>query len=109
MVNEAATTRSSSSSYLHDRVTVRSVQVPHRCPDHCQEWCSNWPTQSQAQLFPGCVIRRLSACAHVPHREGSSMSGLPLFNIGSETDEGVPKDKGLAELRIELKAQYAIY
>jgi len=32
-----------------------------------------WPTQSQAQGLPGRIIRRLSACTCVPHREGNSM------------------------------------
>ena len=46
------------------------------------EWCRNWPTESWTQHFPGCVIRRLSACTCAPHREGNSMGGLPLFTVG---------------------------
>ena len=34
---------------------------------------SPWP--SNCQCFPGCVIRRLSACTRVPHREGNSLRG----------------------------------
>jgi len=48
--------------------------------DSCQEWCRNWSFECSAQRFPGCVIRRLAACTGVPHREGNSMGGLPLFN-----------------------------
>ena len=33
-----------------------------------------------AQRLP-CITGRLSACARVPHREGNSKGGLPLFNI----------------------------
>jgi len=62
-----------------------------RCPGQCHEWCWNWPTESEAQRFPGCVIRRLSACIRVPHREGNSMGGLPLFNIG------IPNRRGCCE------------
>jgi len=45
------------------------------------------------QRFPGRAIRQLSGCTSVPRREGKSMGGLPLFNIGIETDKDVAKDK----------------
>jgi len=32
--------------------------------------------------FPLCIVRRLFACTRVPHREGNSMGGPPLFNVG---------------------------
>ena len=35
--------------------------------------------QSSSSYLPGCVIRRLSACTRVPHREGNSMSEPPLL------------------------------
>ena len=68
-------------SYLRDRTAVRSVHVACRCPGQCQEWCRNRATESETQRFPRCVIRRLSAYTHKPHREGTSMGGLPLFNV----------------------------
>jgi len=33
--------------------------------NNCLEWCRNWPTEG----FPGCVIKRLSACTRVPHSQ----------------------------------------
>ena len=70
------------------------VQVPCRCPGSCQQWCryragalaavsngagtlqvprvsvvvQSLPTESYAQRFPWCVIRRLSVCARKPPR-----------------------------------------
>ena len=67
----------------------------------CQEWCRNWPTESWAQRFPRCIIRRLFACIHVPHREGNSRGGLPLFNVGIRSRWGFAKGELLLELRIE--------
>jgi len=32
------------------------------------------------QRFPAHVIRRLFACTHGPHKEGSSTGGSPLLN-----------------------------
>ena len=52
--------------------------------------CRNWPTETQAQRFPGNAIRRVSACTRVPHEEGNSTGGLSL---GSQTDGGVAQDK----------------
>jgi len=35
------------------------------------------------------------ACTHIPHREGNSMRDIPLFNVTTETAEGVVNDKVL--------------
>jgi len=97
------------------------VQVPCRCPDYCQEWCRypeqcqkwcrNWPTESWAQCFPGCVFRRLSVCTRIPHRAGRE--SFLYLTSGSQTDEGVAKDKvfvrtGNQTRDFGSKAQYAV-
>ena len=46
-------------------------------------WISGWVYLTQR--FPGCVIRRLSACTRVPHRELNSMVEPPLFNVGLQS------------------------
>ena len=51
-------------------------------PDWCPGVCWNWPIESLIQRFRVYVIRRLSGCTRVPHREGNSMRGPPLFNFG---------------------------
>jgi len=90
---------------LHDRTTVWSGAGTPQVP--CLEWCRypagalsgvvqvprRCPVWSGAEIglmnlliqrFPGCVIRRLSVCTRVPHREGNSMVG-PLFSVGIQT------------------------
>jgi len=51
------------SAYLHDRTAVRSVAGTLQVP--CQECCRYWRTESFTQRFPGCIIRRLSACTRL--------------------------------------------
>jgi len=46
---------------------IRGMQVLCRYPDRCQGFAN--------------IVRRLSACIRVPHREGNSMGGPPLFNV----------------------------
>jgi len=41
-----------------------------------------------AQHFLRCIIRTLSACILVTHREGNSMGGSPLFNAGIQNQRG---------------------
>jgi len=75
-----------SSSYLHDKTTVRGgVEIG--------------PTECLSQPFPRWVIRRLSVCARVPHREGNSMGGLPLFSAG------VQNRRGCCERQTQLKIE----
>ena len=49
--------------------------------------CSNWSARFMTRRFPGCVIRRLTACTLVPHSKGNFMPrwGGLLF-LRSETD-----------------------
>jgi len=58
------------------------VQVPRRCP--VWSGAEIGLMNLLIQRFPGCVIRRLSVCTRVPHREGNSMVG-PLFSVGIQT------------------------
>jgi len=53
----------------------------------CQECCISWTTEFLNRRFPGCAIRRLSACTHVPHNDGSSVRGPHYLTPGSETSE----------------------
>jgi len=39
------------------------------------------PTEPLTQRFPGCAIRRLSACTHMSQWEGNSIGGPLLFNV----------------------------
>jgi len=66
---------------------------------NCPEWCRNWPSVYSTQHFPGRIIKRLSACTQVPHRDGNSIGELPQ----SETDEAVTKVKVLARIRNRTK------
>jgi len=50
--------------------------------DYCQQSRRNWPTESLTYKFPGYNIKRLSVHTHMAHREGYSMGGPPLFNVG---------------------------
>ena len=74
----------SSSSYLHDRTAVRSGAGTPQVPWTAVRSGAGTPqvpwtaVRSGAEMglpslrlsVPGCVIRRLSACTRVPHREG---------------------------------------
>jgi len=113
------------SLYLHDRTAVRSGAGTPQVP--CQEWCRNWPTGSafpRAQRFPGLSVsqgsafpraQKLSACTRVPHREGNSMGGLPLFNAWIENRQGgrerrsfCPNQKSSPGLRVQIPVHYPL-
>jgi len=96
-------TQFSSYSYLHDRVTVRSGASALGVP--CQEWCRypsgalsgvvqvplRCPVRSGAEIgllslrssvLRGVLLGDFLLAPAYPHREGNSMGGLPLFNVG---------------------------
>ena len=54
--------------------------------------CINWSANWFVECFPGCVIRRLSACTRMLHIKGNSM-GWPLLHLylmlQFATNEGV--------------------
>jgi len=90
------------------------VRVPRRCPE-CQESSGNWPTESEAQCFSGCVIRRLSACTRVPHRDGKAIGGLPLFNVGirnrrrcHERQKFFPNWESNSGLLVQIPVHYSL-
>jgi len=74
--------------------------------------CRNWPTELFTQRLPGHVISRLFVCTSAPHREGCSV-GEPVYQMqGSESNEGVPKEKFFTWTwnrvrKLWSKAQYA--
>jgi len=82
--------REHSSVFICILTSVRGMQVSCRYPNQCHGYagalqvlgvCRN-PSESLPQCFPGCVIRRLSICTGLPHRESDPMGGAVLFNIG---------------------------
>jgi len=88
------------------QLSADSCRYPAEVLDSCQVWCRNWPIESYAQRFPGCVTGRLSACSRVPHGESKSMEELPFLVSGSETDEGVVKDKNCPDPGIKPTRLY---
>ena len=81
------------------------VQIPHRCPGNCQKSC-RYPTDALATVRSGLVIRRLSVSQGVSLGDLLLAPMCPIEKVtvlegflmsGTETDEGVEKDKVFAQ------------
>ena len=71
-------------------------------PDRCQGFagtltvvraCRN---TTLTQRLPGLIIRRHTACTRVPHRDGNSMGGSPLWNKGIRSQLGCRERQSFA-------------
>jgi len=85
------------------------VQTPCTCPAQCMEWCRIWPTEFQAQRFPGDFLLAPTC----PIEKVTLPEDFLYLTSESETDEGVAKDKVNARTGNRTrdsgsKAQYAI-
>jgi len=52
------------------------VQVPGRCPGQLSGVVQKLAYWVSSSAFPRVLLRRLSACTRVPHREGKPMGGF---------------------------------
>jgi len=78
----------------------------HLSRDQCQAFAGilqvSWPVSGVCRNWlTECVIRRLSARTHMPHRDGNSRVRFFNSTLGSETGKGIAKIKLWPELGIE--------
>jgi len=66
--------RSRNTFFFRIQTSVRDMQASWTVP----EICRNYPTEYSVRRFPGCFIRKVSACTSVLHWEVNSMGGSPV-------------------------------